>query len=125
MGVVLMRKSKTGEESCRYTGGLFTESQAKAWHINEKELCAVWKLIRDSGQNILLLMYLVNIRNFGHSKEQTPFMLIDGTSLEPSPQSVPLHQDFEKFQNYHIEFLMSSTSLGIITLILKEVKNWK
>ncbi|KAL8526478.1 hypothetical protein ACS0TY_015614 [Phlomoides rotata] len=47
---------------------------------------------RDSGQNILSLMYLVNIRDFGHSNEQTPLMLTDGTSLEPSPQSVLLHQ---------------------------------
>ncbi|KAL8545751.1 hypothetical protein ACS0TY_005757 [Phlomoides rotata] len=65
-------------------------------------------------------MYLVNIRNFGNSKEQTPLMLTDGTSLESSPQSVPLHQDFEKSWNYQIGFLMSSTSLGITTLILKE-----
>ncbi|KAL8501303.1 hypothetical protein ACS0TY_020737 [Phlomoides rotata] len=67
-------------------------------------------------------MYLVNIHDFGHSKEQTPLMLIGSTSLESLPQSVPLHQDFEKSQNYQIRFLMPSTSLNIITLILKEVK---
>ncbi|KAL8457809.1 hypothetical protein ACS0TY_035618 [Phlomoides rotata] len=44
---------------------------------------------RDSGQNILLLMYL----------------------------------DSERSHNYKNGFLMQSTSLGIITLILKEVKN--
>ncbi|KAL8543049.1 hypothetical protein ACS0TY_003794 [Phlomoides rotata] len=33
--------------------------------------------------------------------------------------------DFERYQNYQNEFLMQSMSLGIITLILKEVKNWK
>ncbi|KAL8497251.1 hypothetical protein ACS0TY_020799 [Phlomoides rotata] len=38
---VLMRKSDTGEEPCRYTGGLFTESQARVWHINGKEFFAV------------------------------------------------------------------------------------
>ncbi|KAL8498348.1 hypothetical protein ACS0TY_021608 [Phlomoides rotata] len=36
-----MRKSDIDEEQCMYTGGLFTESQAKAWHINEKEFFAV------------------------------------------------------------------------------------
>ncbi|KAK4401075.1 Enzymatic polyprotein [Sesamum angolense] len=33
---VLMKRTTTGEEPCRYTGGLFTEQQAKVWHINEK-----------------------------------------------------------------------------------------
>ncbi|KAK4403070.1 Enzymatic polyprotein [Sesamum angolense] len=31
---VLMKKNTTGEEPCRYTGGLFTEQQARVWHIN-------------------------------------------------------------------------------------------
>ncbi|KAL0311554.1 UNVERIFIED_CONTAM: putative enzymatic polyprotein [Sesamum angustifolium] len=43
---VLMRKTTTGEEPCRYTGGLFTEQQAKMWHINEKEFFAVWKAFK-------------------------------------------------------------------------------
>ncbi|KAK4390349.1 Enzymatic polyprotein [Sesamum angolense] len=38
---VLMKKTTTGEEPCRYTGGLFTEQQARVWHINEKEFFAV------------------------------------------------------------------------------------
>ncbi|KAL0292919.1 UNVERIFIED_CONTAM: putative enzymatic polyprotein, partial [Sesamum radiatum] len=38
---VLMKKTTTGEEPCRYTGGLFTEQQAQIWHINEKEFFAV------------------------------------------------------------------------------------
>ncbi|KAL0292399.1 UNVERIFIED_CONTAM: Enzymatic polyprotein [Sesamum radiatum] len=38
---VLMKKTTTGEEPCRYTGGLFTEQQAQVWHINEKEFFAV------------------------------------------------------------------------------------
>ncbi|KAL0451264.1 UNVERIFIED_CONTAM: movement protein [Sesamum latifolium] len=40
---VLMKKTTTGEEPCRYTGGLFSEQQAQVWHINEKEFFAVWK----------------------------------------------------------------------------------
>ncbi|KAL0292267.1 UNVERIFIED_CONTAM: Enzymatic polyprotein [Sesamum angustifolium] len=40
---VLMKNTTTGEEPCRYTGGLFTEQQAQVWHINEKEFFAVWK----------------------------------------------------------------------------------
>ncbi|KAK4389941.1 hypothetical protein Sango_2331100 [Sesamum angolense] len=43
---VLMKKTTTGEEPCRYTGGLFTEQQAKMWHINEKEFFAVWKAFK-------------------------------------------------------------------------------
>ncbi|KAL0423612.1 UNVERIFIED_CONTAM: Enzymatic polyprotein [Sesamum radiatum] len=43
---VLMRKTTTGEEHCRYTGGLFTEQQAQVWHINEKEFFAVWKAFK-------------------------------------------------------------------------------
>ncbi|KAL8478708.1 hypothetical protein ACS0TY_030548 [Phlomoides rotata] len=31
------------EDLARYTCGLFTESQATSWHINEKEFFAVWK----------------------------------------------------------------------------------
>ncbi|KAL8553346.1 hypothetical protein ACS0TY_001863 [Phlomoides rotata] len=144
-----------------YTGGLFAESQAKAWHINENELYVVWKSFKkwsnlkrvpngliltlqvlnhvggltihgkayskesNSCQNILSLMCLENIHDFGHSKEQIPLMFADGTHLELSPESVLLHQVSEKSQNYHIRFLMQSTSLGIITHILKEVKNWK
>ncbi|KAK4398028.1 putative enzymatic polyprotein [Sesamum angolense] len=38
---VLMKKTTTGEEPCRYTGGLFTEQQAQVWHINEKILCGL------------------------------------------------------------------------------------
>ncbi|KAL0349957.1 UNVERIFIED_CONTAM: putative enzymatic polyprotein [Sesamum radiatum] len=44
--VVLMKKTATGEEPCRYTGGLFTEQQAQVWHINEKEFFAVWKAFK-------------------------------------------------------------------------------
>ncbi|KAL0440291.1 UNVERIFIED_CONTAM: Polyprotein P3 [Sesamum latifolium] len=43
---VLMKKSTTGEEPCRYTGGLFSEQQAQVWHINEKKFFAVWKAIK-------------------------------------------------------------------------------
>ncbi|KAK4383296.1 movement protein [Sesamum angolense] len=43
---VLMKKTTTGEEPCRYTGGLFTEQQTKVWHINEKEFFAVWKAFK-------------------------------------------------------------------------------
>ncbi|KAL8554415.1 hypothetical protein ACS0TY_002565 [Phlomoides rotata] len=67
---------------------------------------------RDLGQNILLLMYLVNIHDFGHSKEQISLMLTDGTSLEHSPQSVLLHQDFERSQNKHNGFLMQPRVLA-------------
>ncbi|KAK4395826.1 putative enzymatic polyprotein [Sesamum angolense] len=40
---VLMKKNTTGKEPCRYTGGLFTEQQARVWHINEKEFFAIHK----------------------------------------------------------------------------------
>ncbi|KAK4385707.1 movement protein [Sesamum angolense] len=43
---VLMKKTTTEEEPSRYTGGLFTEQQAKVWHINEKEFFAVWKAFK-------------------------------------------------------------------------------
>ncbi|KAK4406342.1 movement protein [Sesamum angolense] len=43
---VLMKKTTTGEEPYRYTGGLFTEQQAQVWHINEKEFFAVWKAFK-------------------------------------------------------------------------------
>ncbi|KAK4407714.1 hypothetical protein Sango_0352400 [Sesamum angolense] len=43
---VLMKKTTTGEEPCRYTGWLFTEQQAQVWHINEKEFFAVWKAFK-------------------------------------------------------------------------------
>ncbi|KAL0362030.1 UNVERIFIED_CONTAM: hypothetical protein Scaly_1158200 [Sesamum calycinum] len=43
---VLMKKTTTREEPCRYTGGLFTEQQAQVWHINEKDFFAVWKAFK-------------------------------------------------------------------------------
>ncbi|KAL0374119.1 UNVERIFIED_CONTAM: Enzymatic polyprotein [Sesamum radiatum] len=43
---MLMKKTTTGEEPCRYTRGLFSEHQAKVWHINEKEFFAVWKAFK-------------------------------------------------------------------------------
>ncbi|KAL0301582.1 UNVERIFIED_CONTAM: movement protein [Sesamum radiatum] len=43
---VLMKRTTTGEEPCRYTGGLFTEQQVQVWHINEKEFFAVWKAFK-------------------------------------------------------------------------------
>ncbi|KAL0438938.1 UNVERIFIED_CONTAM: putative enzymatic polyprotein [Sesamum latifolium] len=43
---VLMKKATTGEEPCRYTGGLFSEQQVQVWHINEKEFFAVWKAFK-------------------------------------------------------------------------------
>ncbi|KAL0282256.1 UNVERIFIED_CONTAM: Enzymatic polyprotein [Sesamum radiatum] len=43
---VLMKKTTTGEEPCRYTGGLFSEQQAQNWHINEKGFFAVWKAFK-------------------------------------------------------------------------------
>ncbi|KAL0345668.1 UNVERIFIED_CONTAM: putative enzymatic polyprotein [Sesamum radiatum] len=43
---VLMKKTTTGEEPCRYTGRLFSEQQAQVWHINEKEFFAVWKAFK-------------------------------------------------------------------------------
>ncbi|KAL8543269.1 hypothetical protein ACS0TY_003984 [Phlomoides rotata] len=48
---------------------------------------------RDSCHNILSLIYLVNIHDFGRSKEQTPLMLINGTSLELSAQFILLLQE--------------------------------
>ncbi|KAK4407621.1 putative enzymatic polyprotein [Sesamum angolense] len=44
---VLMKKTTTGEEPCRYTGGLFTEQQAQVWHINEKNSLRFGRLLRN------------------------------------------------------------------------------
>ncbi|KAL8536173.1 hypothetical protein ACS0TY_011712 [Phlomoides rotata] len=55
-----------------------------------------WNLI----QNILSLMCLGNIHNFGHLREPTRLKLICGTSSEPSPQYEQLRQNFERSQNY-------------------------
>ncbi|KAL0298038.1 UNVERIFIED_CONTAM: putative enzymatic polyprotein [Sesamum calycinum] len=43
---VLMKRTTTGEEPCRYTRGLFNEQQARVWHINEKEFFAIWKAFK-------------------------------------------------------------------------------
>ncbi|KAL0454941.1 UNVERIFIED_CONTAM: putative enzymatic polyprotein [Sesamum latifolium] len=51
---VLMKKSTTGEEPCRYTGGLFSEQQAQVWHINEKEFFTVWKAFKKWPLSLLL-----------------------------------------------------------------------
>ncbi|KAL0293612.1 UNVERIFIED_CONTAM: movement protein [Sesamum angustifolium] len=44
--IVLMKKTTTGEEPCRYIGGTFIEQQAQVWHLNEKEFFAVWKAFK-------------------------------------------------------------------------------
>ncbi|KAL0352233.1 UNVERIFIED_CONTAM: putative enzymatic polyprotein [Sesamum calycinum] len=44
---VLMEKTTTGEEPCRYTGGLFTEQQAQVWQINEKSSLRFGRLLRN------------------------------------------------------------------------------
>ncbi|KAL0295230.1 UNVERIFIED_CONTAM: hypothetical protein Sangu_3203100 [Sesamum angustifolium] len=43
---VLMKKTTTGEEPCRYIRVLFTKQQTQVWHINEKEFFAVWKTFK-------------------------------------------------------------------------------
>ncbi|KAK4382432.1 movement protein [Sesamum angolense] len=47
MGSSAHEKNYTGEEPCRYTGGLFTEQQAKVWHINKKNSLRFGRLLRN------------------------------------------------------------------------------
>ncbi|KAL8501895.1 hypothetical protein ACS0TY_021132 [Phlomoides rotata] len=54
--------------------------------------------------NILSLVYLENIHDYGHSKELAQLTSTGGTSSEPSPQYEQLHQDFERSRNYQTEF---------------------
>ncbi|KAK4390224.1 hypothetical protein Sango_2085700 [Sesamum angolense] len=61
---VLMKRTTTGEEPCRYTGGLFTEQQAKVWHINEKEFfAAVNAQVAGQVQRADLNLVQTNIRS--------------------------------------------------------------
>ncbi|KAK4393997.1 putative enzymatic polyprotein [Sesamum angolense] len=60
---VLMKKTTTGEEPCRYTGGLFTEQQAKVWHINEKEFFAVWKAFKKWPLFLLAKKFTLKVDN--------------------------------------------------------------
>ncbi|KAK4382539.1 putative enzymatic polyprotein [Sesamum angolense] len=60
---VLMKMTTTGEEPCRYTGGLFTEQQAKVWHINEKEFFAVWKAFKKWPLFLLAKEYTLKVDN--------------------------------------------------------------
>ncbi|KAK4404470.1 hypothetical protein Sango_0815600 [Sesamum angolense] len=60
---VLMKKTTTGEEPCRYTGGLFTEQQAQVWHINEKEFFAVWKAFKKWPLFLLAKEFTLKIDN--------------------------------------------------------------
>ncbi|KAL8547315.1 hypothetical protein ACS0TY_006876 [Phlomoides rotata] len=46
----------------------------------------------NSDQNTLSHMCLESIHGFGHSKERTPMMFVDGTYLDHSPQFVLLYQ---------------------------------
>ncbi|KAL0340144.1 UNVERIFIED_CONTAM: putative enzymatic polyprotein [Sesamum radiatum] len=45
--VVLMKKTTTRKEFCKYTRGLFTEQQAQVWHINEKSSLRFGRLLRN------------------------------------------------------------------------------
>ena len=60
---VLIRNISTGEEPCRYTGGLFTEQQAKTWHINEKEFFAVWKTFKKWPLFLLAKEFTLKVNN--------------------------------------------------------------
>ncbi|KAL0402442.1 UNVERIFIED_CONTAM: putative enzymatic polyprotein [Sesamum latifolium] len=51
---VLMKKTTTGEEPCRYTGGLFSEQQAQVWHINEKNSLQCGRSLRNGPYFYLL-----------------------------------------------------------------------
>ncbi|KAI3445275.1 hypothetical protein Pfo_001940 [Paulownia fortunei] len=59
---VLMRKGEQGEELCRHTGGLFSETQLK-WHINEKEFFAVWKAFKKWPLFLLAKRFTLKIDN--------------------------------------------------------------
>ncbi|KAL0463176.1 UNVERIFIED_CONTAM: putative enzymatic polyprotein [Sesamum latifolium] len=60
---VLMKKSTTGEEPCRYTGGLFSVQQAQVWHVNEKEFFAVWKAFKKWPLFLLAREFTLKIDN--------------------------------------------------------------
>ncbi|KAL0345743.1 UNVERIFIED_CONTAM: Enzymatic polyprotein [Sesamum radiatum] len=60
---VLMKKTTTGEEPCRYTGGLFSEQQAQVWHINEKEFFAVWKAFKKWPLSLLAKEFTLKVDN--------------------------------------------------------------
>ncbi|KAL0326549.1 UNVERIFIED_CONTAM: movement protein [Sesamum angustifolium] len=59
---VLMKKTTTGEEPCRYTGGLFIEQQAQVWHINERVLCG-WKAFKKWCLFLLVKEFILKVDN--------------------------------------------------------------
>ncbi|KAK4383735.1 putative enzymatic polyprotein [Sesamum angolense] len=60
---VFMKKTTTGEEPCRYTGGLFTKQQAQVWHINEKEFFAIWKAFKNWPLFLLAKEFTLKVDN--------------------------------------------------------------
>ncbi|KAL0287646.1 UNVERIFIED_CONTAM: putative enzymatic polyprotein [Sesamum radiatum] len=60
---VLMKKTTTGEEPCRYTGGLFSEQQSQVWHINEKEFFAVCKAFKKWSLFLLAKEFTLKVDN--------------------------------------------------------------
>ncbi|KAK4411654.1 movement protein [Sesamum angolense] len=60
---VLMKKTTTGEEPYRYTGGLFTKQQAQVWHINEKEFFAIWKAFKKCPLFLLAKEFTLKVDN--------------------------------------------------------------
>ncbi|KAK4384252.1 Enzymatic polyprotein [Sesamum angolense] len=65
---VLMKRTTTGEEPCRYAGGLFIEQQARVWHINEKEFFAVWKAFKKWPLFLLAKEFTLKIDNTNDSR---------------------------------------------------------
>ncbi|KAK4391417.1 hypothetical protein Sango_1919500 [Sesamum angolense] len=59
----VLMKGLYREEPCRYTGGLFTEQQAKVWHINEKEFFAVWKAFKKWPLFLLAKEFILKVDN--------------------------------------------------------------
>ncbi|KAK4411757.1 movement protein [Sesamum angolense] len=110
---VLMKKTTTGEEPCRYTGGLFTEQQAQVWHINEKEFFAVWKAFKKWPLFLLAKEFTLKVDN----TNVKPFLK---NKLESKIEKAPVNAqvagqvqraDLDKVQTNIRSSLVASTAL--------------
>ncbi|KAK4404467.1 hypothetical protein Sango_0815300 [Sesamum angolense] len=122
---VLMKKTTTGEEPCRYTGGLFTEQQAQVWHINEKEFFAVWKAFKKwplflLAKEFTLKVDNTNVKAFLKNKLESKIEKAQMEGFEANSVMLRLRHLRENLEELDREFGRLAASPSVMTRELRE-----
>ncbi|KAK4400088.1 hypothetical protein Sango_1114900 [Sesamum angolense] len=122
---VLMKKTTTWEEPCRYTGGLFTEQQAQVWHINENEFFAVWKAFKKwplflLAKEFILKVDNTNVKAFLKNKLESKIEKAQMEGSEANSVMLRLRHLRENLEELDREFGRLAASPSVMTRELRE-----